>query len=667
MKNIVYKGLLLVTLTGTLSACNDYLDKEPLSYVVPSNYFNDDSQLAAYANNMYASILPSHGNWSYGMFGDDSQTDNQTGRTYDNKYAKGLWKVSQSESDNWSFTNINNCNYFFDQVLPKYESGQLSGAEASIRHYIGEVYFLRAYEYFKRYMKFGDFPIITESLPDEASVLIDASKRFPRNEVARFILEDLDRAIGYMKDVDMATTRINKSVALLLKSRVALFEASWLKNFAGTAFVPGTDEWPGKSKDYNANFSYQSGSIENEYNWFFEQAMAAAKELGDQMVDCLVENTGVVPQTQTSVSEIDAANPYMAMFATEDLSSYPEALLWRQYNKGLGVVHCVVVAAQRGDYGVGVTRGLVDGFLMANGLPIYAAGSGYHGDNTIADVRLDRDPRLNVFLKEPGQKNILIESSEGDHAVPVEPVPNILSTAVTDCYTTGYALRKGGSFDQAQCANGNNYTACVSFRGVEALLNYIEASYERNGTLDATARRYWTAIRARHAGMDTDFEKTIRNTDISQEAKGDWGAYTAGKLLTDATLYNIRRERRCEMMAEGLRWMDLCRWRSMDQIITTPYHIEGIHIWNTPMEGWYDASDLATTISPSSRSEYLRPYEADTKSEVFNGYTWSMAHYLYPIMARQFLLTASDGATISTSPLYQNPYWPTEADQPAEK
>lgn len=36
----------------------------------------------------------------------------------------------------------------------------------------------------------------------------------------------------------MATTRINKDAALLLRSRVALFEGTWLKSFEGTAFVP---------------------------------------------------------------------------------------------------------------------------------------------------------------------------------------------------------------------------------------------------------------------------------------------------------------------------------------------------------------------------------------------------------------------------------------------
>ena len=62
----------------------------------------------------------------------------------------------------------------------------------------------------------------------------------------------------------------------------------------------------------------------------------------------------------------EPANPYMDMFLAVDISSYSEVL----YSKGLGQVHCVGVGVWLGDYGVGVTRGMVDGFLMANGQPI---------------------------------------------------------------------------------------------------------------------------------------------------------------------------------------------------------------------------------------------------------------------------------------------------------
>ena len=150
---------------------------------------------------------------------------------------------------------------------------------------------------------------------------------------------------------------------------------------------------------------------------------------------------------------------------------------------------------------------------------------------------------------------------------------------------------------------------------------------------------------------------------MQEEAKGDWGAYSAGSLI-DETLYNIRRERRCELMAEGLRWMDLKRWRALDQMIDEPYHIEGFKLWG-PILDWYDASKLTygsatANVSAPSVSDYLRPYEKTGKELVYDGYRWTMAHYLSPIAAQHFLIT-SENNDASTSPIYQNPGWSTEA------
>src|SRR3546814_1728337 len=108
-------------------------------------------------------------------------------------------------------------------------------------------------------------------------------------------------------------------------------------------------------------------------------------------------------------------------------------------------------------------------------------------------------------------------------------------------------------------------TGSIVFRAAEAYLNYIEASYLKTGAIDGKADGYWRAIRER-AGVDPDYRKTIAATDMQQEAKNDLAAYSGGNLLSDKTLYNIRRERRCEFMAEGLRYMDLKRWRTIDQL-----------------------------------------------------------------------------------------------------
>lgn len=682
----IAKALLAVVIAAGTTSCEDFLDRDPMSKLSPETYFSTAGQLEANLNDEYPNILPSFDAYSYGVFAEDKGTDNQIESNANDRYTIDRWKVPHSENSNWKFERIYRVNFFLSQVLPKFgedmsgAQNTISGSVPAIKHYIGEMYFLRAYEYFKKYQLFGDFPIIEKPLVDEMEILREASKRSPRNEVARFILSDLDKAYAYMSDVDMATTRINKDVAMLVKSRVALFEATWLQNFKGTAFTPGGEGWPGAS--FHKDYQYSTGSMENEIKYFLEQATGAAKIVADKYKGSLTTNTGTLQQSAN-----DPANPYYDMFAQEDLSGVSEVLLWRQYARGL-IGHNINAAAGRGNYRVGLTRGYVQNFLMKDGTPVYAHGSyadgdGYYkGDKSVADVRVNRDPRLSIFLKEPEQKNILFEvdNNEGSEVVMVEPYPSITNGDGERGYSTGYALRKGGSFNRKYYANGGGYTAMVYFRAAEALLNYMEASYLLNGTLDGAAREYWTILRQR-AGISTDIDKTIAATDMNKEAENDWGAYTAGAILSDKTLYNIRRERRCEFLAEGLRYMDLRRWRSMDQLITTPSHMEGMHLWNTSMERWYDTVDdkgkvVSTLIADGSdkanvsskdKSEYLRPFERTESQTGYNGCTWKMAHYLNPIMVKQFQLTATSGADVSTSILYQNPFWSVVADQPAEK
>ena len=119
--------------------------------------------------------------------------------------------------------------------------------------------------------------------------------------------------------------------------------------------------------------------------------------------------------------------------------------------------------------------------------------------------------------------------------------------------------------------------------------NYIEAYYELNGNLGGNCDKYWKALRAR-AGMSTDYQKTINNTDISKE-KQDWGSYSAGQQI-NTTLYNIRRERRVELVSEGFRMADLKRWRALDQV--KDVHVQGNF-------KFFGDSMYQTVYKPSSR------------------------------------------------------------------
>jgi hypothetical protein len=225
-------------------------------------------------------------------------------------------------------------------------------------------------------------------------------------------------------------------------------------------------------------------------------------------------------------------------------------------------------------------------------------------------------------------------------------------------YITGYTMRKGGSMYGEQLTSSASYTGCISFRSAEAFLNYLEACYEKNGSLDSKAQEYWRALRTR-AGVNTDFDKTIAATDVSKETL-DWGAYSGGQLV-DATLYNIRRERRAELYAEYLRFADLLRWRALDQLInpTTPYHFEGMKIWG-PMQEMFKNEDGTSTLipnqnmSPPDESPYIRPFRIYSNNDLYGGCKFKMARYLSYIGIDEFVLTTLDG-DLTHSSLYQNP------------
>ena len=104
----------------------------------------------------------------------------------------------------------------------------------------------------------------------------------------------------------------------------------------------------------------------------------------------------------------------------------------------------------------------------------------------------------------------------------------------------------------------------------------------------------------------------------------------------------------------------------MDQMISNPYHIEGFKLWG-PMKEWYPTGSLTynigneSTVSDPAVSPYLRVYQKTPTSLAYNGYRWTMAHYLSPISVQHFLITSDDG-DVANSPIYQNPGWPIEAN-----
>lgn len=120
---------------------------------------------------------------------------------------------------------------------------------------------------------------------------------------------------------------------------------------------------------------------------------------------------------------------------------------------------------------------------------------------------------------------------------------------------------------------------------------------------------------------------------------------------------------------------DLRRWASFSQMVTTPYIVEGFKLWGT-MQEWYNDNGVSylkygsaandNNVSSPNDSPYLRPYRANSNNLVYNGYRWNDAHYLTPIDAIHFTVSATDPNNVDSSPLYQNPGWSKNAGQGAK-
>ena len=679
IKNLLL-GAAVTTAAFGLTSCNDLLDMKPISQITPGAYYQNADQLAAYLNNYYDSYLQmpysgsmshSWGQWNEGKAKSDWDTDIYCwGGGNTSLFADDHWEVSSGKALQGYYGGVRVYNYFINTVLKQIENGTLPNSE-DVKNYLGEAYFFRALVYFRIMALYGDIPVITEVLPDEDNVIVENSKRTPRNEVARFILSDLDKAIEmcYTRS-KFNGQRVNREAALLIKSRIALFEGTFEKYHRGSGRVPGDANWPGAKMSYNQGKTFNQ---EAEVKFFLTEAKNAAQEEADN-ADLAENNHKIDPV----YGDKDDWNPYFNLFSQPSLANVNEALMWKQYNKDLGFYHLTGHSMVTGQ-NTGFTRSFIQTFLMKNGMPIYADNSGYHGDVTLDNVKADRDERLQLFMwgeSTPTYCDPEMTGVEAGKPLPVymeedeTDAAHITNTDASTRCITGYQQRKYSTYDAEQTRYSEQSTtnACPIMRSAEALLNYMEADYELNGRLDSKSQEYWRTLRTR-AGVDTDFQKTIDATDLSKEM--DFGRYS-GTQLVDKTLYNIRRERVTELFSEGLRFADLIRWRGFDNMLTTKWVPEGCNFWDN-MYKHYDPEikcngENDAVVSAKSLGKYLRPYSKSMQpaNELKDGYKWHEAYYLYPIGITD-IRTASADRSLENSNLYQNLYWPVAAGGHAEK
>ena len=165
----------------------------------------------------------------------------------------GIINPANADDDNylsnWAYSSIRDYNDF----LLKIKSG--STPDEFKKQRSAEVRYLRAWTYFSMAIRYGGIPLIKvpQSLDDSLKVF-----RNNEDEIYEFIRTELNDIIGILPDANTGANqwRVNKYVALALKSRAMLHAASIAKY--GTEKLNGLVGVPSSRADFYFQESYDA-------------------------------------------------------------------------------------------------------------------------------------------------------------------------------------------------------------------------------------------------------------------------------------------------------------------------------------------------------------------------------------------------------------------------
>lgn len=226
-------GLMATTM---LASCADILDKKPLTEISDNDLWSDPALLKAFVNSRYNQVGVNGAESMQSSIVDETELTWLRGCETHN-FARvsptdlgrmnGAWWGWDNRSWSTKWTNISNCNIFFERVD---NVGFTDEAEKT--KLVGQVRFIRAFEYWDLIARWGAMPIITKSFSINDREEIVGQKRNTYKECIDFLVSELDQAAKELPanwsgdDYGRATS----VAALALKSRILLYAASPLMN-----------------------------------------------------------------------------------------------------------------------------------------------------------------------------------------------------------------------------------------------------------------------------------------------------------------------------------------------------------------------------------------------------------------------------------------------------
>lgn len=633
-----------------MSSCTkDFLTRYPIDGVTEETAFINNTNFQTYAWGLYdymagyggtGAALPSY-------FGSQEfNSDNyQPSAGTNSVYKLGTKAVptqaggatSSLQISNWNFSYIRRVNVMLDHV----DGSEMSQIDKD--HWRSVGYFFRALRYYDMLAAFGDVPWLEYALNINDTEQLYAA-RTPRDEVAKNILNNLIWAEEHIKNTGDGDNTINVHVVRALLSRFGLFEGTWRK--------------------------YHGLSDANTY-----------------LEACKVYSAKLLVDFPTIMSSYDD------VYNSEDLNKKAGIILFKQYVGGMNIVtdasnnptvatthHTARFITTGSSASIACpTDDMVDSYLCSDGRPVSTSPT-YVGDSVYSAFR-HRDQRLywtvcppyRVTMKPSNNgwsqpwvnydtvqtptkayneyirlmNTLAAGTSSKSKTLPMlswAPAPGNVIPQIP--HFSGYIKSlnnmiydNGSNGVSGQAANSLGYkdwklynrlaldvsngtsNDCPIFRIEEVMVNYAEAMFEL-GLFDQTV-------------ADVTINKLRARAAVKpmQVAQIDAGFDSRRDQDVAPLLWEIRRERRVELMGDGFRFNDIKRWKK-GQYLAKKVLGPKVKVANYPTGVTFDAT-TGTTYR-------------NVKSPLAAAVAWDDKLYLEPIPSQEM---------VTNPALKPNPGW----------
>lgn len=612
------------------------MDRTPLDKLTETTVFKNNDNFKTYMWKFYSteSFYP---RFTYNHQADIYDlSDNAVNQGSVNSTPLWSWDKGTvpTSGGGWSFSTIRSLNLMLDNI----DNSNMTDVQKV--HWRSVGYFFKSLEYFRLVTKFGDVSWL-ENYINDSDVEQLYAPRMPRKEVAKKILGMLLYAKENIEGQNDGENTINIDCVNALISRYGLFEGTWQK--------------------------YHNLSSPEEYNKFLQASIDASTDLMSKF-----------PTLMSS---------YDAVFNTKDLSRKPGVIFYQTYLNTSGYGHPFLRNTRARALMVNATADLVQSYLCTDGKPIGNSelfmGEKKTGNAKMNEEFKNRDRRLYYTIVPPYKMNdqkgnplkgrvflanarrtdnpedsyfidLMADICKEDVSEKLLPILQWEGIAVSESphiddsrYNQGqvFCNSRSGYYvwkyynTSTDIAGGQGDTDVAIFRMGEVLLNHAEAAYELGVFNQEIADKTINKLRQRAHVASMQVDQINDSFDPNRDA-------TVSPLL-----WEIRRERRVELMAEGFRFTDLCRWKKGEYLNKTP---KGVYIAKTDLEDTRhqakpDLTKFTFALDGENEGRIIIFGTAANPTQGIPNPGWIDKYYLSPLPINDLIMNDK---------LEQNPGWP---------